>query len=261
MMTEAFYSPQGNDRFVSSDWTIGPWSPEAQHGGPPAALLGRAIERVNDRRDMQTARVTFEILRPVPIETLAVEAHVFRPGKSVELVHATLSAGDRPVMTAAAWRIRTTALELTTDPDTAPVPGPKEGKRVDLWPGISGKSYLSAMEWRFTSGAFLEPGPAAAWARMRHPLVGGEEISPLTRVLVLADSGNGISSMLDFDRWMFINPDLTVYLHRLPEGEWVHLDAESELQGNGVGLASSVLSDRRGAVGRGLQSLFIAPRP
>ena len=116
------------------------------------------------------------------------------------------------------------------------------------------------MDWRFVRGGFLEPGPATAWARMRQPLVEGEEVEPLSRVLVVADSGSGISAALDFGKWIFINPDLSVYLHRLPRGEWVCLDARTTLEPNGVGLATSTLSDESGVIGRGLQALFVAPR-
>lgn len=260
MTTDSFYVLEDVDRFASTEWTIGPWSPAAQHGGPPAALLSRAIDKVNDRSDMQIVRVTFDILRPVPIETLAVEARVVRPGKNVELVHASLSVEEQPVMKAAAWRIRTRALDIETPSGPVPPALPAPGEPVEVFPASTDKNYLAAMEWRLTRGAFIEPGPAATWARMRHPLIAGEGPSQLSRALVLADSGNGISSQLDFERWMFINPDLTVCLHRMPEGEWLHLDATTTLQTTGIGLASSMLSDRQGEVGRGLQSLLVSAR-
>ncbi len=163
-------------------------------------------------------------------------------------------------MSVNAWSIRTDELEVDPVVHGRPAPaGPAEGQAVDLFP-TGERSYLTSMEWRFIRGSFLEPGPATAWARMRYPLVEGEEVAPLSRVLALADSGNGISSTLDFGRWIFINPDLSVYLHRLPRGEWVCLDAETTTEPSGIGLAASVLSDEQGVIGRGLQSLFIGPR-
>lgn len=259
-MADAFYVPDGDDQFISTEWTIGPWSAQSQHGGPPAALLGRAIERVVGRSDVQLARATFEILRPVPVAPLHVRAEVVRPGRSVILTSASLSDETGVVMEAHAWSIRTTDLDLDrVIHGKEPPAGPDGGAAGELFP--SGElSYMTAMEWRFVRGGFLEPGPAVVWARMRHPLVQGEEITPLSRVLVLADSGNGISSALDFERWVFINPDLSVYLHRLPGGEWVCLDAHTTIEPSGLGLASSVLSDEAGVIGRGLQSLFVGPR-
>jgi hypothetical protein len=260
-MGDAFYLFDGDNRFISTEWTIGPWGPDSQHAGPPAALLGRALERVVGRDDMQLVRATFEILRPIPIAPLRVGAEVIRPGKSVVLTTATLSADDGEVMRAQGWLIRREDdLGLPhVVAGSPPTQGPETGQSVDLFP--TGRvSYLTAMEWRFIKGMFLEQGPATAWARMRLPLIDDEEITPLSRALVLADSGNGISSALDFDNWMFINCDLTVYLHRLPVDEWVCLDGATTIEPSGIGLATSVLSDKKGVIGRGLQALFVRPR-
>ena len=260
-MADAFFVDEGDGRFTSTKWTIGPWSSESQHAGPPAALLGRALERVIDRPDQQIVRATFEILRPVPVAPLRVTAEVIRPVRSVVLAAASLSDDDGEVMRAQGWAIRTDDLELeATVHGDAPPAGPDEREAAFGMFPTGESTYLTAMEWRFVRGGFGEPGPAATWARMRYPLIEGEEVSPLTRVLVLADSGNGISSALDFSKWVFINPDLSVYLHRLPAGEWVCLDAQTTIEPTGIGLATSTLSDERGVIGRGSQSLFIAAR-
>jgi acyl-CoA thioesterase len=79
-------------------------------------------------------------------------------------------------------------------------------------------------------------------------------------VLAVADSGNGVSSALDFSAWAFVNTDLTVHLHRMPAGEWVCLDAATAVEPYGVGLAESRLLDRDGPLGRGAQALFVGPR-
>lgn len=259
-MSDAFFIREGDDRFISTEWTIGPWSKESQHAGPPSALLGWAIERVVARPDLQVARITCEILRPVRVAPLSLSSEVIRPGRSVTLASATLSDDKGEVMRAQGWLIRTADLALERVVYGDPAPGTlEEAEAIDTFP-TEERSYLAAMEWRSVKGGFLEPGPAAVWARMRHPLIEGEETTPLTRVLALADSGNGISAALDFSRWVFINPDLTVYLHRMPEGEWVCLDAQTTIEPTAIGLATSTLSDVRGVIGRGLQSLFVGPR-
>jgi hypothetical protein len=120
--------------------------------------------------------------------------------------------------------------------------------------------YHTAMEWRFVAGSFLDQGPATVWLRMRHPLLPGEEPSPLTRVLIVADSGNGVSAVLDYRRYLFINPDLTVHVQREPAGEWICLDARTTVDADGGGLATSTIHDRDGPVARGLQTLFVAER-
>jgi hypothetical protein len=276
-MDEAFFIPDG-ERFVATELTRGPWDPGAQHAGPPAALLGRAVERFGSRPDVQVVRLTFEILRQVPISTLDLETTLVRGGRSVEVIGASLSSAGTEVMRVTGVCIRTVdppgAGEAAEDgglddalgsagalEDLKVPPGPEHGEPLRFYPTAHGVAYTTAMEWSFVEGAFLEPGPATVWMRMRHPLLPGEEPSPLQRVLIAADSGNGVSSVLDWRRWLFINPDLTVYLHRPPQGEWVCLQARTTLEPVGLGLAESVIFDRTGPVARGLQSLFVAKRP
>lgn len=262
-MAEAFFTPDG-DRFVPSVLTRGPWDPDAQHAGPPAALIGRALERCEPRESADLARVTYEILRPVPIAPLRVSARVARGGRSVELLEAELSAEDgMPLIRATAWRIRTGAVDLPPDlPGTAATPpaGPEHAERKPFFDTGHDEGYHTAMEIRFVRGGFREPGPATAWMRPRVPLVTGEEPTALQRVLVAADSGNGISALLDPSRYLFINTDLTVHLHRMPEGEWVCLDAVTLPERHGIGMADTALWDQRGRLGRALQSLFVAER-
>lgn len=259
-MPEAFYEQLDDSTFRPSPHTAGPWDARHQHGGPPSALLGRAMERAARLGDAITARVTVEILGPIPVEAdLELTAQSLRSGRSVELLSADLSAGGRVVATARCWRIRTGSIPVTAPGDDVPemLPaGIDERVAGTVWDG----HYLSAVEWRFTAGHFLDTGPSTVWTRMRVPLLPDEEPSALQRVLTVADSGNGVSGELDPRRYLFINPELTVHLHRLPVGEWICLDARTTLQPHGVGLAETVLYDRDGRIGRGAQALLAAPR-
>jgi hypothetical protein len=259
-MSDAFYLPDGEDRFLATELTRGPWDPRAQHAGPPAALLGRAVERFGERADLHTARVTFEIMRPVPIAAVQVAARRLRDGRKVDLVEASLTAGGVEVMRAVALRIR--GAELPLPPglgEPRRLPGPEQGRDQPFFPTGQEVGYHTAMEWRFVAGSFLEAGPATVWLRMRHPLLPGEAPSPLVRVLAAADSGNGVSAALDYRRWLFVNADLTVYLARPLAGEWVALEAATTVA-DGVGLATSVIHDEQGPVGRALQALFVDRR-
>jgi hypothetical protein len=261
-VAESFYERDG-DRFLATELTRGPWDPGAQHAGPPAALLGRAVELLEDAAEFQVGRITFEILRSVPIAAVRASAEVVRPGRRVQLVEATLAGEDgEPLMRASAWRIRTASVDLPPEALAAadPPPGPEQGSEVEFFPTGQDAGYHTAMECRFVEGGFLEPGPAIVWMRMRRPLVAGEEPSPLQRTLVAADVGNGVSATLDYRRYLFINVDLTVHLERMPEGEWICVDAVTLPQPNGVGTAESVLSDGRGRIGRALQTLLVSAR-
>jgi hypothetical protein len=260
---DAFYIRDG-DRYVATEATRGPWDPEAQHAGPPAALLGREVERAGELEEARVGRITLDILRPIPIAPLTVSAAVLRGGRTVELVEASLADERGELIRARSWRVRTAPVDLSggTLPDDRPPPGPEtvEDGSPPFFPTGHEAGYHTAMEVRFAVGGFLVPGPATAWMRMRVPLILGEEPSPLTRVLVAADSGNGVSGMLDYRRHLFVNTDLTVNLVRPPAGEWVCLDAVTYPEPSGVGLADTALYDAGGRIGRATQTLVIAER-
>jgi Acyl-CoA thioesterase C-terminal domain/Acyl-CoA thioesterase N-terminal domain len=275
-VTDAFFAIDA-DRYVPTELTRGPWDPGSQHAGPPAALLGREVERLESDDERFVVRITFEILRAVPIAPLRVEARVVRPGRSVELVEATLFDAEGPVIRASAWRLRTQELELpqglasadgsgvigsspsTLRPGFSP-PGPAEAEPGRFFETGYETGYHTAMEHRFLRGDFTELGPALVWMRMRQPLVAGEEPSPLQRVLVAADSGNGVSATLEWSRYLFINVELTVHVHRAPAGEWVCLDAITIPEPNGVGVTDTAVYDERGPVGRAMQALLVGER-
>jgi len=260
-VAEAFFTEDG-DMLVPSELTRGPWDPGSQHAGPPAAAIGRALERHPGAEGRQIGRVTFEILRAVPIAPLRVEVRTVRGGRSVELLEALLTDSEgKELVRASCWRLATAEVELGGRlPGEPAPPGPGEGEHRPFFPTGEEVGYHTAMEYRFVRGAFMEMGPATVWMRMLHPLVAGEEPTPLQRVLVAADSGNGVSAALDWRRYVFINTDLSVHLHRLPESEWVCLDAVTRPEPSGLGLSDTALYDEQGPIGRAAQTLFVRER-
>jgi hypothetical protein len=274
-LEDAFFFADG-ECLVATELTRGPWDPGAQHAGPPSALLARAIERLGGADAWRVGRITVEILRPVPIAPLTVDARVVRPGRRVEHVQATLSAEGEELLRASAWRLRADGIELPPgfssvegEPDHAPsstirpghaLPGPEAGTPEPFFETGADVGYHTAMEYRFVRGAFLDPGTATVWMRMRVPLVAGEEPTGLERVLVAADAGNGVSATLPWERFLFINVDLNVHVFREPDGEWVCLEAITVPEPSGVGLADTALYDERGPIGRATQTLLIADR-
>jgi len=253
-MSGAFYEPLGGGRFASTAHTAGPWDARSQHAGPPAALLGRALERTDPREGTLLARVTYEILGPVPVAEVEIESRVLRPGRTVELLEAELRAGGRTAMTARGWRVPLT---------TAPAAGggaPPVARPDERTPPPHHFGYGHAVECRFARGGWHDPGPATVWTRLAVAIVAGEAPTPLQRVLAVADSGNGVSAVLSWEEWLFINLELTVHVLRPPEGEWVVLDAATTIAAEGAAVARSVLSDARGPVAYGAQSLLVAPR-
>ena len=251
----SFFVELGPGRYRATERTSGPWDARHQHAGPPSALLLGALERTEPRDEMVLARITVEILGAIPITEMEVETTVERPGRSVELLAGEVRADGRAVLRARAWRVL--ASPVTTDDGPVPPPLPDTD---DVPPPTLGETYgyAHAVEWRWVRGGWEDRGPATVWTRARIGVVEGEEPSPRQRVMVVADSGNGASNVLDWSTYLFINTELTVHFVREPVGEWVCLDAETRIAQ--AGLASSVLSDRTGPVARGAQALLIAPR-
>lgn len=260
-MATALFEPDGS-RYAPTELARGPWSPQALHGGPPAGLLARSAELAPGGDAMQVARISIELLRPVPLAPLDVETTLLRPGRKVQLVGASLRAGSTEVARAVALRIRTIDLPVPTVPSpVVPPPGPEAGRAGGApWESLSDYPafHNQGVEHRFVAGGFDRPGPATDWIRLRLPLVAGEPTSPLARVVAVADFGNGVSWVLPRrDGWQFINPDLTVGLHRLPAGEWVCLEAETAVEPHGIGQSVSRLWDERGRLGWAMQSLLL----
>jgi hypothetical protein len=259
LVETAFYEQVAADTYVATAATIGPWSDDAQHGGPPSALAARAIERHEPDPRQRLGRVSIDILRPVPVGKISTRTRTVRPGKRVTLVETALEADGQDVLYARGWRIERSA---------GKVPEVKEADRPDsLPPAGSGippeiftrqdHGYLTMIEWRFNAGDQAQV--RAAWTRPRIPLLPGEEESPMSRTLLVADSGSGVSAALPVSEYTFVNVDLTVITQRDPIGEWLLLEASTMIGADGTGLASTRLSDLRGSFGRGLQTLIVAP--
>jgi len=257
-MADSLYVPDG-EGFTPTPLVTSPWSRDTSHGGPPAALLTRALERV-EPTTMHLARITFEILRPIPVVPVVVATEVIRPGRKVQLLSATLSdPAGRPLMRASAWRIRgREPLDLPPGEDPKlPFPGPDELEtgtyRMQEWTHFP----IDAQEYRTASGSFAEPGSIAVWLRLVVPVVAGEIPTPEQHFAASADSANGLSRHADTGDLLFINTDLTIYFSREPVGEWVGMDAVSHWDPAGRGLSDTTLYDHLGYVGRSNQMLFI----
>ena len=248
---------------VPTDLARGPWSPDALHGGPVAAVVARAVEASVPADDgMRTTRLTVELLRPVGTAPLDVSAGVVRPGRKVQVVDVVVEQGGVEVAWGRAARIRVDpALRVPrpSAPDDPPPAPPSAGASIPAVVSRHLGFHNGGVEIRYVAGQMQRPGPATAWFRLLVPVVAGEEPSPEQRAVAVADFGNGISAELDFTTSTFVNPDLTVHLLRSPDGPWVCLDAVTRFGPPGTGLAESALWDERGRIGRAVQSLYVEP--
>ncbi|GHJ37522.1 thioesterase family protein [Streptomyces sp. TS71-3] len=260
-LSAAFYRALGDGRYESAPATAGPWSPKTQHGGPPSALMGRAMERHAPRAGFRIARITLELPRPVPVADLQVEVRTVRSGSRAELLEGEITSGGQLVLLGRAWRMIASPDDtprLRPEPGPPPLPGEQPPAAMA---GAYLDGYIAAMEWRHEPGeGFDTPGPGTAWARQRIPLVEGEQDTPLTRALTLADSSWALASELDYQARLVINTDVTLALHREPVGEWLCVRSATAASPAGSGLALGQLDDTAGDCGRILQTLLVAER-
>jgi hypothetical protein len=250
------------DLLVPTWLAQGPWDPRHQHGGPPTAALVRAVEACDAPSEMRIARITVDLLRAVPMAPLRATAEVVRGGRRIQAIDARLEHDGTLVA-------RATALRIRVDDHFAgeasglhwvdgPFPGPHEGVPLQTERGEGMPGIMYALE--HTEMEKVAPGRGRGWFRLDVPLVAGEPTSPTAAMAVVADMASGISSRLDFERYLFHNADLTLHLLRAPEPGWIGVDARSEVGPEGVGQAEATLVDARGPFGRILQSLLLDRR-
>jgi hypothetical protein len=256
-IAEAFYLPLGEGRFAPTKATESPWDTEAQHGGPPSALLAHLAGAGADP-GQRTARVSVDFFGAIPRRELTVEVTQLRPGRRISLTEARMTVEGRVVAAARVWHLATGPTPPARTPVVVPPPLPAEN--TVFLPHLPDWGYGRALDWRYTAGSPDRLGPAGVWTRVRIPLVAGEPVTPLARVLVAADAANGLSAELPLDRWLSIPPGMTTHLLREPAGEWVHLDCATRLAEDGIGLTTGVLSDVDGAVGEVTQPLLVRER-
>ena len=261
--TPALFVPAGDD-WLPTAHSRGPWSSDALHGGPVAALLTRALEQVEAPIPARLTRVTVELLRPVPLVPLRVTTEVVRPGAKVATLEATLRRVDdgQVLAMARAQRIRAVDLDFPDGADDDVPALPDAPSDLSHWPGSSEIAFHStAAEHRIVSGEFGRPGPVMDWVRLRVPVVPDEAPTGWQRAVAVADFTNGLSAVVPFDGTsMFINPDLTVHLWREPVGEWIGTEALTRTSSTGIGTSDATLFDRSGRIGRGMQSLLLERR-
>ena len=256
---DAIYHVDG-DRVVTSPNAAGPWDARMQHGSAPAALVVWAAEAIPTPQPMRIARVTVDLMRPVPVAPLTIETEILRQGRKIQLCAVTLRAENVVVVTATVLKIKEQALRLPPEAEDQPVelPGPDQAREEP--PDFSGSPFASGISMRAARGRFGVPGPGAIWYRVDRPLVEASPVSQAMRAVVAADFCNGTAAVLDFREWTFVNADLTVNFARQPVGAWILLDAESWIGPDGAGLATARLADEHGYFGRAIQSLVIDKR-
>jgi hypothetical protein len=249
-------------RYVPTQLARGPWSPKALHGGAPSALFATVCEMHDPGPAAFVARVTVELMRPVPLAPLELKVRTFRPGRKVQWLEAMLSdESGHEVARATVLRLRSddvdTSGSVHPEVEAPPPPDAVEHQKFPFGEGAIG--FWNVHDVRLVRGSWMVPGPGIAWFRLNCPVIAGEPLSPIARVAAAADFGSGVSNPVRLTNANAINPELTVHVHRHPAGEWVCLESGAWAQPHGVGMAETRLHDERGVIGRGVQTLLVEP--
>lgn len=248
-------------RVTATPFSAGPWDPTMQHGGAPSALVARAAERFPSARPMRVARMTVDLMRPAPVGILDIETEVLREGRKIQLLQVRLLADGKECVRASVLKLRDEPQDLPDHAGFRPLTFEAPPEDEPRLPGFgANQGFGSGMSTRLVRGEWGKPGPAAVWFRADRPIVEGEETSSLMRAALTADFCNGVSSVLDFQQWTFINADLSVSFSRDPIGSWILLDAETWVGDSGGALAFARLADRHGYFGRAVQSVLVEKR-
>ena len=256
-----YYRRVGEHRFAPSHHVGGAWRDDEQHFSPLGGLIIHALDRfVEDRAPDQLvfSRLCFDILGQIPREECEITVESIRPGRTIELLGATVRIGGRAVVLARAWRLHAGDTAAVAADSLDRLPSPEDCVRWDMttvWDG----GFIGSLDVRMVAPP--EPGRACGWVSTARDLVDGEPSSPHASFMALVDTANGIGVRQAPTTWMFPNVDLTIHLVRSPAGPWTGLDTTVSWGPGGLGVTSTVLHDLDGPVGFAQQSLTLRPLP
>jgi hypothetical protein len=256
----SFFRKTGEWKYEPTEATIGPWSSDLQHGGPPCALLTHALRIFPSSDNLKMVRITIEFFSAVPIKPFEIKIKKIRAGKKIELLRGQYISEGKTFLLAHAWRIESQMGISKPVSDGFKLPRLPDTQIQKSFPGITYFPYLNAIEWRFTEGSFDKMGPATVWTRPRIPLIEGFEIDGLESLILMIDSANGVSAELDVLKWTFVPVDMTVGFYRQPIGPWVGMAARTFMGKEGIGQSITTIFDSKGSIGSSMHTLFIRPR-
>lgn len=251
-----YYKSLGAGHYRSTIHAQGAWNDHEQHMAPASGIMAHALENFQPRPELRMARLSYEILGLIPGGEFEVTTTMLRPGKTIELVQAELTANGRTAIRASAWRMLTSDTSEVAAVEDSPIPGPNDCKPFDavsVWPG----GYIRSLDFRVADGH--RPGSGAVWLATPYALTDAGSPSEMARLVGLVDTANGIAARVPpgRDSYAFPNLDLQIHMYRKPAGEWLGLENKVSFGDDGIGLTSTVLHDLQGPFGRAEQILTL----
>jgi len=260
----AVFTPEG-PLFRATELAGGPWSPDMLQGSATTALMAREVEQLAVAAGFAVRRLTFDLWRPAGLSAFALMTEMLRDGRKAKTIRVRLVDGEAEVG-------RCTALLTAQGGESPADPFAQEVLRLsagDAGPEAGHAPPAFAQKWsryfqnvsvRLIEGALEKPGPAAAWMRLDMPLVEGEANTPLLQAVQAADFASGVAQIVDMRQWTFINPEISLYFFRPPDGEWILVRSRTRVGERGAGLTMATLSDRRGPFAEVLQAMIFEKR-
>jgi len=256
----AIFMPEGK-LFRATEQAGGPWSPDMLQGSATTALMARQVERLATASGFAARRLTFDLWRPAGLRAFATEIDMLRDGRKAKTMQVRLLDGEVEIgrctalLTAQAGESPADPFAKTALADTPPEAGTPPPAFAQQW-----SRYFRNVAVRLIEGALERPGPAAAWMRLDVPLVEGEANTPLLQAVQAADFSSGVAQIVDMRQWTFINPEISLYLFRAPEDEWILIRSRTRVGANGAGLTTASLSDRQGPFAEVMQAMTFERR-
>lgn len=256
----AIFKPEGN-LFRATEQAGGPWSPDMLQGSATTALMTREVERLANESGFAVRRLTFDLWRPAGQRAFRTIAELLRDGRRGKTVQVRLMDGKTEIGRCTAL-LTAPSGESPVDPFARPVATDKAPEAGARPPAFAQKwsRYFQNVSVRLIEGALEKPGPAAAWMRLDAPLVEGEPNTPLLQAVQAADFASGVAQIVDMRDWTFINPEISLYFFRPPEGEWILIRAATRVGANGAGLTTATLSDYKGPFAEVMQAMSFERR-
>jgi hypothetical protein len=255
----AIFKPEG-PLFRATERAGGPWSPDLLQGSATTALMTREVERLGKASGFAVRRLTFDLWRPAGLRAFGLATDMLRDGRKAKTIQVRLTDGDVEIG-------RCTALLTAQGGESPADPFSKDGASAAPEAGTPPPAF--AQKWsryfqnvsvRLIEGALEKPGPAAAWMRLDLPMVDGEANTPLLQAVQAADFASGVGQIVDLREWTFINPEISLYFFRPPEGDWILIRSRTRAGADGAGLTMASLSDRKGPFAKVLQAMTFERR-
>jgi hypothetical protein len=256
----AIFMPEG-DLFRATEHAGGPWSPDMLQGSATTALMVREVERLAVASGFAVRRLTFDLWRPAGLSAFRLQTDMLRDGRKAKTIQVRLMDGEVEIgrctalLTAQSGESPADPFTKAADSDAAPETGAPPPAFAQKW-----SRYFQNVSVRLIEGALEKPGPAAAWMRLDMPLVDGETNTPLLQAVQAADFSSGVAQIVDMREWTFINPEISLYLFRAPQDQWILIRSRTRVGANGAGLTMATLSDRQRPFAEVMQAMTFEKR-